>query len=283
MKANQILCAILGPTLLMAFQSAHADGKSYISPQLEQRQRGGETSLDLPTDPGRYFGQRVYQQTDREMRIAKIDLDADFNLDGVISDTDPSDGGLFENTPPGLVVGVGEFSKVILRLYPYRLDFDGDMVVSLEFNGINRADASGRFASEAELAASVGHIRVWDISRTQLYLDSRDPNRRYVEWTWDKSVYPANHPNMIPRAFYVEGVSPSGRYMGDVQLVATVFHRRAGAQPDASGRSPVSGLTAFRSAFDSNLLTILEQPAPKSFINNNAEAAWISPQPSGSK
>ena len=283
MKANHILCAVLGSALLLAPQTAGADGKTYIAPQLEQRQRGQETTLDLPTDPGRYFGQRVYQQTDREMRIAKIDLDADFNLDGVVSDTDPGDGGLFENTPPGLVVGVGEFSKLILRLYPYRLDFDGDMVVSLEFNGINRAHESGRFASEADLMANVGHVRVWDLSRTRLYLDSRDPNRRYVEWTWDKSVYPANHPNMIPRAFYVEGVTPSGRYMGDVQLVATVFHRSAGAQPDANGRSPASGLTAFRTAFDSNLLTILEEPAPKSFINNNAEGVWISPQRAASK
>ena len=71
--------------------------------------------------------------------------------------------------------------------------------------------------------------------------------------------------------------------MGDVQLVASVFHRKAGTQPDTSGRSPASGLTGFRTSFDANLLTILEQPAPKQFINNNAEGVWISPQGTASK
>ena len=42
-----------------------------------------------------------------------------------IDNDDPADNGAFQQTPPGLVVGVGEMSKLILRLRPYRLDFKG--------------------------------------------------------------------------------------------------------------------------------------------------------------
>ncbi len=235
-----------------------------------------ETEMDLPSSFHKYYGQRINNWRDTERAIAKIDLDADVNYDGVINNNDPQDGGAFEATPPGLQIGVGEMSKVILRVIPYRVDFDGEVVITLELAGINRSNAKGEFASFEEEKANTGRVRVWkEPARKTLLLDSADPQRRSVEFTSQYRVYPYNLPNEIPRSVYVEGVKLSRPHIGDLRLLITCSHRAPGTSPQSFAESRKTLLKSFRSTFDHILLTILSQPLSKEFINNNAERNWI--------
>jgi hypothetical protein len=245
-----------------------------------------ETKRDLPGDATKYYGQRRNQYKDVARRLAKTDLDGDFNYDGVIDNDDPADNGAFQQTPPGLVVGVGEMSQLIVRIRPYRLDFNGQAVVSLQVDGINRASKSGEYASESEEMANMGHIRVWrDASKSQLILDSRDPNRRVFEWTIDDSKFPANVPGVVPRSLYVEGLSTSGEYNGDVRLLLKVQHRKTAATTvSENGKSVVVSDTGskktlfkrFGTAYDHILLTVNSSPQRKEIVVKNS-GVWISP------
>jgi hypothetical protein len=244
----------------------------------DQLDKGVQTQQDLPASFHRYYGQRINTWEDGDRKIAKFDIDADLNLDGVVSNTDPADGGAFESTPPGLMVGVGEMSKIIIRLNPYRVDFDGEIVVTLELAGINRSDESGVFGSFKEQVANTGHVRVWaDAEKTKLLLDSTDPKKQFIEFTTQFREFPYNLQYSVPRFVYVEGVKAAPRYMGDVRILGTVSHRPVGAtrsEVAPSRREDV--LKRFRTSFDHILITVLAQPAKKSFVNNNVEAVWIS-------
>lgn len=261
-----------------------------------QDQMVNETEMDIPSTFHRYFGQRVNSWKDTERQIAKLDLDADMNQDGVLSNSDPADGGAFEGTPPGLILGLGEMSRVVLRLLPYRVDFDGEVVVTLELAGVNRGHKSGEFSSFDEELASTGHIRVWrDKDKKVLVLDSRDPSKRFVEFTTQYKTYPYNLPIAVPRFFFVEATGVSPKYTGDIRLLATVAHRAVGdTRPvvlntdpkNAGGKNevlpvePASGkrtLKSFRTAFDHLLLTVQPEPQFKEFINNNNEGTWVAP------
>jgi len=258
--------------------------------------RGIETARDIPGDSNKYYGQRRTQFKDAGRRLAKIDLDADFNYDGVIDNADPADNGAFQQTPPGLVVGVGELSQLIIRVRPYHLDFKGRAVVSLQVDGINRADKSGKFASAEEERSKVGHIKVWrDASRRQLILDSHDPQRQVFEWAIDDSKYPANVPGIVPRTLYVEGVGVSGDYSGDVRLLLKIQHREGGATttpPPSDGAKSGKGIIfdsgaaesgqesetvtfkRFATSYDHILLTVQGAPRPKEFVNDNTAGVW---------
>lgn len=254
-----------------------------------------QTNRDIPADFHKYYGQRVNSWRDRERQIAKLDMDADMNHDGTISNTDPADNGAFEATPPGMILGTGELTRVVIRLIPYRIDFDGEVVVSLEVEGINRSVKSGDFASLDEELASMGHIRVWkDAGKKKLLLDSRDPSKRVIEFTTQYKSYPYNLPLEVPRFVYVEGVKPSPIHTGDIRLLVTCAHRAIGEQPyaDLSGKAGngKTGKTvepapekqpifkSFRTSFDHILFTVQPTPAPKEFINGNVEGVWIAPK-----
>jgi hypothetical protein len=254
-----------------------------LSGTVSNRQTGGETKQDLPGDFHPYYGQKLNRYRDLNRRIARIDLDADLNYDGSIRQGDPQDSGAFESTPPGLIIGEGEMSKVVIEMKPYRIDFHGDVVVGLEVCGINRAAESGQFGSFEEEQQAVGRIRVWrDASRTELLLDSANPQMRLVEFAISADRYPANLPSIIPRYVYVEGVKPSGAYLGDMRLLATVAHRsKDEVTPGVDVPSPP--LKLFRTAFDHILITIQELPIRKDFVNNNAEAVWVAPGSRSSK
>ncbi len=243
---------------------------------------GQETEMDLPGSFHHYYGQRVNQWRDTERYVAKLDLDADLNYDGVVSNDDPADGGAFEHTPPGLIVGVGELSKLIIRVRPYRLDYRGEVVVTMEVAGINRASRSGEFESFDQELASTGQIRVWsDAQRSKLLLDSADPELRTHEWVADMQVYPANLPGVFPRLVYVEGMAPSALYSGDVRLLVTVSQREKGVTRETYAEYRARAVKAFRTSFDHLLLTVKDQPQEKLYINNNAEGVWITPGTSG--
>jgi hypothetical protein len=184
-------------------------------------------------------GASVYaQRADFERRIAKIDIDGDFNYDGVIDNYDPTDNGTIQVTPPGLYLGVGEMSKLLLRVKPYRVDDKGEAVISLELAGVNRADESGLFSSFDEEVANTGHVRVWkDAARTELLLDSTNPELRRREWTVETG--------RVPSYVYIEGVSPSSTE-GDVKLLMTIESRR-------------KAFESFEPSFDHNLFTVVPQ------------------------
>lgn len=273
-------------------QSSDAKGSAVE----EQRPRGEETEMDLPASFHKYYGQRVNQWRDSERYIAKLDIDGDMNYDGTIDNEDPADNGAFESTPPGLVVGEGELTKVIVRLRPYRVNFEGEVVIGLEVTGINRALRSGQFESFEEEVASTGRIRVWaDETRTELLLDSADPEMRYHEWVVDDQTYPANLPGIYPRKIYVEGVSVAGKigpdgknvvvsakgglpsegFAGDLRLLMTVSHRSKGAERENYPAYRKRMVKAFRTSFDHILFTVTERPQPKDFVNNNVEGVWL--------
>lgn len=259
----------------------------------------GQTNKDVPADFHKYFGQRVNSWRDRERQIAKLDLDADLNQDGVLSNTDPADGGAFEATPPGLLLGEGEMTRLVIRLLPYRVDFDGEAVVTLEVEGINRASRTGEFQSLDDELAAMGHIRVWrDNTKKQLLLDSRDPGKRLVEFSTDYKTYPYNLPLAVPRFVFIEGVKSSPVHIGDIRLLGTVSHRSPYTQQrlaaeiakvSTAPKEPVEvapeekklGVKSFRTSFDHMLITVQKEPKLKEFINGNNEGAWI--PPSGKK
>ena len=270
-RCNRLLAAAL--SLVPLLVSAQKDNKNPlpVSP-VEQV----ETQLDLPSSFHKYFGQRINNWRDSERAIAKIDLDSDLNYDGVTNNNDPQDGGAFEGTPPGLQIGVGEMGRMILRVIPYRVDFDGEVVVSLEVLGINRADSSGEFKSFEEEVQTTGRIKVWkDSSRKVLLLDSAVQNKRYVEFSTQYREYPYNLPNVLPRSVFVEGVKTSAQFTGDLRVLATVSHRAPGTTPETFAVSRRKLLKSFRTTFDHILVTVRPEPIQKEFINNNAEGNWI--------
>jgi len=254
-----------------------------------------QTEMDLPGDFNQYFGQRVNQFRDSERKVAKLDLDADLNYDGVIDSTDPADGGAFEQTPPGLVIGTGELSRFLVRVNPYRIDFEGDVVLTLEVAAINRDVASGTFESLEEELAATGRIRVWkNADCKELLLDSADPSKRFVEWVADHRTYPANLPGIYPRFFYVEGVKASPKHKGDLRVLVTISHRNRGETRDsayglwkaasAAAKDKDSGSDAgykqsltksFRTSFDHILVSVSNLPHEKVFVSNNAQGNWI--------
>ncbi len=270
------VCAILA---LGGFGNSLVAGDSAKGGVPVQEQRGAETEMDLPTTFHKYYGQNANHYQDSEKKIAKIDLDGDLNYDGVVSNTDPGDNGAFEGTPPGLVLGVGELSRLVLRLAPYRADFEGEVVVTLEVTGINRASKTGTFETFEEEQGSVGRIRVWkDASKSVLLVDSGKSDKLTYEFVLDASQYPANLPGIVPRTFFVEGVRPSGQFTGDVRLLTTVSFRPHGTTAEGYAESRKTMLKPFRTSFDHMLFTVRSKPAPKDFINNNAEGVWVAPR-----
>ncbi|HEY1083609.1 MAG TPA: hypothetical protein VGE29_15215 [Prosthecobacter sp.] len=282
------LAAVIATISALGLGSLHAgDPKAPLEPAPPALQ----TNRDIPADFHKYFGQRVNSWRDRERQIAKLDMDADMNHDGTISNTDPADNGAFEATPPGMILGVGEMTRVVIRLVPYRIDFDGEVVVTLEVEGINRSAKTGDFASLDEELASVGHIRVWkDASRKHLLLDSRDPAKRVVEFTTQYKSYPYNLPLEVPRFVFVEGTKTSPIHTGDIRLLVTCSHRAIGesyadvssgktgkiAEPVEEKKNPL--FKSFRTSFDHILFTVQPKPSPKEFINGNNEGVWIAPK-----
>lgn len=268
------LCALLSVACLNNVLLAGEDGPE--GPALTSR--GVETEMDMPSSYHKFYGQNVTYYKDSERKVARIDVDGDMNYDGTISNEDPADNGAFESTPPGLVLGVGEMSKLILRLRPYRIDFLGDVVVGIEVAGINRASKTGRFESFEQEQAAVGRIRVWeDQAKTKLLLDSGDSDKLFHEFVMDAANYPANLPGTVPRVLYVEGVSNSGEYSGDVRLLTTVSYRDQDADTSVPPSERKKMPQTFRTAYDHMLFTVRSQPMKKSFVNNNAEGVWITP------
>jgi len=265
-----IICFLITMTTLGAAPPSKAQSPSSSSV--------AETNRDLPGDFHKYYGQRSTLYRDKERKLAKLDIDGDMNYDGTIDNWDPADNGAFQQTPPGLVIGKGELSKLIIRLTPYRVDFRGEAVVTLEVAGINRSKKSGSFSDLDDELSSTGAIKIWrDLTRKELLIDSTDPKKRFHEWVVDDTKYPANLPGIVPRTVYVEGINPSPKFIGDIRILVTVSHRHHGSSRENFSASRKKLLKRFRTSFDHLLLTVNPKPHHKEFVNANAEKVWAKP------
>ena len=198
-------------------------------------------------------------------RLTKVDIDGDMNYDGVIDNDDPADNGRHQTTPPGLQLAVGELSKMVVRFKAYDLDYDGELILKLELSGINRADPTGDFSSLAEENKSTGRIRVWkDAKKSVLLLDSSDADKRVVEWVGDRDKLESGVPGGFPRTVYVEGVGISNEFDGDLRLSLMSVYKPASAKKEP-----------YIDAVDHILVTVRSKAIQKDFVNNNAEAVWV--------
>ena len=145
--------------------------------------------------------------------LGRVQIEGDVNFSGQIDDSDTAMGNEPKKNPHGLIVGDGEMTKLKLTCQPnaYRQRQVGEPKVKMDFyklvtvldiKGVNLADKKGRFVSFEDEIDSCGRVLVWlDSTRRQLLLDSSDPARRRVEWSWSSSV--------PPERVFVEGVVPT--------------------------------------------------------------------------
>lgn len=228
-----------------------------------------ETHMDRPGEFHEVFGMPLESRLrDSLKRLSKIDMDGDLNYDGSIDNADSGDQGFFENRPPGLQLGTGELTKLVVRFKTYESSFPGEIYVKLEAAGINRFAANGNYGSEKEEKESVGRIRVWESPRKKtLLVDSGDPEKRSIEWKVDKEKLVTGVPGTVPRILYVEGVGKSKKFEGDLRLLISASHSLG----EGESRPP-SG--SYHTAFDHILFTVREKAVEKAFINNNVEGVW---------
>lgn len=228
-----------------------------------------ETEMDLPGQFDKNFGMQPGSKLEKSLKpLSKIDMDGDMNYDGVIDNDDSNDNGPRESVPPGLQIGTGELTKLVVRYKTYEKDFPGELYVQISVSGINRLSMNGKYASEREELESVGGIRVWaEKEKKTLLLDSSDPVKRSYEWKLDKVKFKRGLPGDFPRIVYVEGVDISKEFEGDVRLMISSSHSLS----EGENRQP-SGV--YRTAFDHILFTILEAPVQKEFVNDNVQGVW---------
>jgi hypothetical protein len=218
----------------------------------------GKTDLDSPESTDPRFLPLDGRRGASIPRLSKIDLDADLDYDGAFDNDSSAGQGQHEYLPPGLELGKGEVSRLLVRFKTYEPDFTGKLVVRLEASEVNRDAVSG------EGAVSAGQIRVWrDQERKELLIDSADPAKRSVEWTYDSEKRAGG----IPRTLYVEGVKVSAKFEGDLRLLVSASHL-------ADGETSGTPSSLYRAAFDHLLLTVRDKPVEKEFINNNVEGVW---------
>ncbi len=193
--------------------SGGLDGKPFVLPSETQRDMGAgfERAHDEVM--------RILSDPNANAKVWKFDLDTDINHDGFINE---NDSGWMEYTPPGMVMKVGTTAQVHVTLscrYPF---YPGSAVARLSVAGINRGNPTGEFASLDEEIHSTAHVIVWaDAGKTHKLLDSADPAKRVVEWIVHPGYQLPEHSG-VPTNVYVEALSPSGQFMGDIRLMGTM-------------------------------------------------------------
>ena len=216
----------------------HADNPKFVLPR--------ETDRDLEAGFEAAHAELIKGYQDSNRKVFKFDIDCDSNRDGVIGE---DDNGWLESTPPGFVMVAGEMQRLRLRLSTYFPYFPGNATARLEVCGINRDNQKGEFASIEEEIGATGRIIVWeDKSKKRKLLDSANASMRTVEWMIQPGyIIPGR--TGLPTELFVEAVRPSGKYTGDLRLLATLF--------PAPPASPDIPNVKFRSTFDHILFTIL--------------------------
>ncbi len=226
---------------LLSGVTAFAEDPTFVLPPETQRDMGSgyekahAKTLALLSDPT------------SNSKVLGFDIDTDVNRDGVI---DESDAGWREFTPPGCVMKVGEGVPMRMRIISHFPYYPGTAVARLEVCGINRDNPRGEFASVEEEIQHTGHVIIWsDEHKSHKILDSADPKMRVIEWTIRPGyVIPAH--TGVPNRVFVEAVGPSGKYAGDVRIMATIS-----SVPAEKGQPAYH----FRTSFDHILFTILRK------------------------
>lgn len=228
-----------------------------------------QTELDLPGQFHEEFGMLPDSKLAKSLRrLSKVDMDGDMNYDGRIDNDDSSDQGARESDPPGLQVGVGEMTKLIVRFKTYDNEYPGEVFVKLNIDGINRMSRSGKYATDEERTESIGRLRVWaESEKKTLLLDSADPEKLEVEWKVDKKDLKSGVPGLIPRTLFVEGVEISKKFEGDLRLLVSASHTLS----EGEIREPSS---IYHTAYDHIVFTVRENPVVKGFTSDNVDGVW---------
>ena len=101
---------------------------------------------------------------------------------------------------------------------------DHKTVVTLEIQGLNLMNRSGKFESFEDEHEKCGRILIWlDSRRETLLLDSGDYRQRQVEWLLAEGP--------VPQALYVEAITP-GQAGGTFRLTATIDDSNQSALKD---------------------------------------------------
>jgi hypothetical protein len=241
----------LGTTLLAGLIASACT----LQAQQPQLQVPRETERDLHAGFADKIAESIRNFQDPNRKVFKFDLDADINRDGIIDD---EDNGWMEITPPGLVLKPGDLERARLRLWSRFPYFPGEAIARMEIAGINRDNEKGEFSSLEEEMASTAHIIIWaDKNKKVTLVDSRDPAKRAVEWHFT-SGYIVQSRMGIPKDIYIEAVSPSGKYVGDVRVVVSV-------QPAKSTTGAPSA--KFYPGFDHMLFTVTKPAGGKDVKN----------------
>lgn len=252
-------------------EDSNEDGnKTAISPEeVVVNQVLASTEMDQPGEHHESFGIMPDSEVLKTLkRLSKVDMDADLNYDGSINNQEESDQGFREHVPPGLQLGVGELTKLVIRFKTYDSAFPGHLYVTLETAGINRLSVTGKYSSDREELDSCGRIRVWNSpKKEELLLDSGDSEKRSFVWKVGNADLGLGLTGEVPRVVYVEGMEKSKKFAGDIRLLISASH----SLDEGENRSP-SG--TYLTAYDHILFTVSEKPIEKSFINNNAEGVW---------
>lgn len=262
MKPSPATGAIRRPLALFAALVAMSSGFADPDKGIQK------TDRDI-TSPDDIYSQRRAHSG----RIAKLDLDGDFNYDGIVDNDDPSENGLVQQTPPGLVLGTGEMTRMVIRFSPYQINIDTKVRFELSVAGINRGDKTGRYDSLEQELASVGHIRVWaDPEKKKLLLDSSKADHRV--FTLDLEDVNPESVIRVPHFIFVEGYKPSGKFAGDIRLLARVIDVRAAESEQKQGIAKALAGVGFRPSYDHVLITVQSAPHAKSLVGRGE--VWIS-------
>lgn len=197
--------------------------------------------------------------------LGKVGINADFNYDGQIWGTE---GGNAKVTPPGLLIGSDEMTKVLLSCNPdpVYLPQEGSpkvvmrfhkLAVILDVRGIDLSKKNGQYRSLDREIEKCGRILVWaDKNRKILLLDSSDPTRRRLVWSYADSV-PLPH-------VYVEGVQaaqPGGAHFITWEL------------DDSFGQNAIQRFFGEPAVWDRLMLSV--RPSGLTKPNVDSDPVWI--------
>lgn len=197
--------------------------------------------------------------------LGKVGINADFNYDGQVW---LGEGSNFKITPPGLQVGTDEMTKVLLFCNPdpvylpqigspkVKMNFH-KLAVILDVRGVDLGKRNGQYRSLDKEIEKCGRVIVWaDKKRKNLLLDSSDPTRRRLVWSYADSV-PLTH-------VYIEGVQAS--QPGGAHLITWELD-------DSFGQNAIQRFFGEPAVWDRLMISVRPRGLPKP--NVDTDPVWI--------
>lgn len=197
----------------------------------------------------------------QDLSLGQVDISADTNYDGVM---DAGASANVKRNPPGLVIGAGEMARVDLSVVhntsrqttnnsPKLKFLYYKTGVTLDLRPVNLAHKRGRFSSFEEEQARGGRVLVWlDENRSQLLLDSANPEKRRVQWPASTSL--------PPKHVYIQGVSPGDS--GTVMMFTLLL--------DNNNLGPIADtLFGDKASWDALMFTVWPKPRMKPYVDTS--------------